>query len=290
MSLTKPATPTPSQLIVRISCPDEKGLIYRISKVIFEEGYNIIENDEFVDEEKDHFFYRCVLSAPTTTDEGKQLVQRLRDTLLPGAFIEALPNRSKKILLMATKEHHCLGDLLLRCHYRHLNAQIVGVVSNHEILRDLVEKFHLPFHCISAEGLSREAHEAQVLELLQTFSFDYIVLAKYMRILSSEFVQHYRHRIINIHHSFLPAFIGANPYRQAFERGVKIVGATAHFVNENLDDGPIIHQDITRTDHNYNDKEMARMGKDVETLVLAKALEWVLQERVMINGNKTIIF
>jgi formyltetrahydrofolate deformylase len=160
--------------------------------------------------------------------------------------------RKKDIVVMATKESHSLGDILIKNYSGELNANILAVIANHDTLRELVEKFNIPFHFITAENKSRSEHEKEVLKTLSNYKLDYIVLAKYMRILSSDFVKEYEGKIVNIHHSFLPAFIGANPYKQAFNRGVKIIGATAHFVNDNLDEGPIIHQDVIRVNHEYN--------------------------------------
>jgi formyltetrahydrofolate deformylase len=183
-----------------------------------------------------------------------------------------------------------LGDILLK-HYRdELGANILAVVSNYDTLRALAEKFEIPFHCVSHQDIGREEHEAKVLEVLQSLSPDVIVLAKYMRILSPDFVGHFEQKILNIHHSFLPAFIGANPYKQAYERGVKIIGATAHFVNNNLDEGPIIAQDVIRVDHEFGWQEMMKAGRDVEKVVLGRALDLVLEDRIFVHNNKTVIF
>ncbi|MCL4115948.1 UNVERIFIED_CONTAM: hypothetical protein GTU68_032766 [Idotea baltica] len=191
---------------------------------------------------------------------------------------------------MCTTEPHCIGDLLVRNEFGTMNTEIVGVISNHEKLRSLVERFNLPFHFISHKNKERIEHENEIHEILEQYEPEYIVLAKYMRILTPSFVARYKHRLINIHHSFLPAFIGANPYRQAYERGVKIIGATAHFVTDNLDEGPIIAQDVKRVGHRFSAKDMSKAGKDVEKIVLANALSLVFNERVFIHGNKTIIF
>jgi formyltetrahydrofolate deformylase len=200
------------------------------------------------------------------------------------------PRERKKIIIMATKESHCLGDLLLKYYSGELNAQIVAVVSNYDYLQELVEKFKIPYHHVPCEGLNRIEHEKEVLEVLKSYKFDFIVLAKYMRILSSKFVKNFEQSIINIHHSFLPAFIGANPYKQAYTRGVKIIGATAHFVNNNLDEGPIIAQNVIHVDHEYSWRDMQKAGKNVEKVVLSNALDLVLDERVFVYNNKTVIF
>ena len=204
--------------------------------------------------------------------------------------IYVVEERKKDIILMGTKETHCLGDILLKHYSGDLNANILAIVSNHDELRELSSKFNIPFHCVSHEGLNRSEHEAKVLEVLSQYTIDYIVLAKYMRILSGEFVGHYEEKMINIHHSFLPAFIGANPYKQAFARGVKIIGATAHFVNNNLDEGPIIAQDVIHVNHEMTWKDMQRAGRNVEKNVLSNALDLVFEERIFVHDNKTIIF
>jgi len=273
--------------ILKIDCSDEKGLIYRIADVVFKYQLNIIKNDEFVDRENGKFFMRAELSGEVDMGAFKGTLQ----AMLPArSDIYVAEERKKDIILMGTKETHCLGDILLKHDSDDLNANILAIVSNYEDLRSLSEKFNIPYHCVSHEGLNRAEHEAKVLEVLASYSVDYIVLAKYMRILSSEFVSHYEERMINIHHSFLPAFIGANPYKQAFARGVKIIGATAHFVNNNLDEGPIIAQDVIHVNHEMTWKDMQRAGRNVEKNVLSNALDLVFEERIFVHDNKTIIF
>jgi formyltetrahydrofolate deformylase len=273
--------------ILKIDCSDEKGLIYRIADVVFKYQLNIIKNDEFVDRDNGIFFMRAELSGEVDLNAFKGTLQ----AMLPArANIYVAEARKKEIILMGTKETHCLGDILLKHDSGDLNANIVAIVSNYEDLRSLSDKFNIPYHCVSHEGLNRSEHENKVLEVLSGYEIDYIVLAKYMRILSSEFVSHYEERMINIHHSFLPAFIGANPYKQAYERGVKIIGATAHFVNNHLDEGPIIAQDVVRVNHEMSWKEMQRAGRNVEKVVLSNALDLVFEERIFVHDNKTIIF
>ncbi|MDY0264065.1 MAG: formyltetrahydrofolate deformylase [Sulfurospirillum cavolei] len=273
--------------ILKIDCTDEKGLIYRISDVVFKYQLNIIKNDEYVDRENGKFFMRAEVSGEVDMNAFKGTLEAM---LPSGAEIYVAEARKKDIILMGTKETHCLGDILLKHDSGDLNANILALVSNYDDLRDLSEKFHIPYHCVSHEGLNRVEHEAKVLEVLAGYTIDYIVLAKYMRILSSEFVSHYEERMINIHHSFLPAFIGANPYKQAYERGVKIIGATAHFVNNHLDEGPIIAQDVVRVNHEMSWKDMQRAGRNVEKVVLSNALDLVFEERIFVHDNKTIIF
>ena len=275
--------------ILKIYSEDEKGLIYRISDVIFKFGLNIAKNHEFVDHEVNKFFYRAEIH--TDEDIDKCALTGLLSAMLGSkAHIELIEAKKKNIVIMATKETHCLGDLLIKNYSKEINANILSVIANYDDLRDLVEKFGIKFHCVEAGDLERLEHEKKVLEVLKEYDIDYIVLAKYMRILSPTFVNEYKKKIINIHHSFLPAFIGANPYKQAFERGVKIVGATAHFVNNDLDEGPIITQDIIRVNHEMNWKEMRVAGRNVERNVLASALELVFDDRVFVYNNKTVIF
>lgn len=277
-----------NQYRVLIQAPDSTGLIYLAAKVFYENNLNIITNHEFVDNEQNLFFMRSVVSGDI---DAKRLNDLLLAALPSSVQITIKLARKKNIVIMATKEAHVLGDLLIRYHEGQLDANIVGIISNYNSLRSLCEHFGIPYYHISTENISREDHEAKVLSTLQMFeSLDYIVLAKYMRILTPQFTEQYQNKILNIHHSFLPAFIGANPYKQAFERGVKIIGATAHFVNENLDEGPIIEQDIIHIDHSYDWVEMQQAGRDVEKIVLARALKLVLEDKVFVYGNKTVIF
>lgn len=277
-----------NQYRILIQAPDTTGLIYKAAKVFFENNLNIISNHEFVDNEQNLFFMRSEVSGDT---DAKRLRELLVSALPTEVEITIKLARKKNIVLMVTKEAHVLGDLLIRYHEGQLDANIVGVISNYNNLRPLCEHFNLPYYYISTENISREEHEAKVLGTLEMFdSLDYIVLAKYMRILSHDFTARYPNKILNIHHSFLPAFIGANPYKQAFARGVKIIGATAHFVNENLDEGPIIQQDIIHIDHAYDWQAMQQAGRDVEKVVLAGALKLALEDRIFVNGNKTVIF
>lgn len=273
--------------IIKIDCSDSTGLVYQISNILFKSNLNIEKNSEFVDDESGKFFFRARVKGEFDID---LLQGGLKDVLPSDANISIEKQLPKDIVVMATKESHCLGDILIKHYSGELNANIKAVIANHEDLGDLTRKFDIPFYCVSAEGLNRVEHEREVLKTLSEFKIDFIVLAKYMRILSSDFVKEYNGRIINIHHSFLPAFIGANPYKQAYNRGVKIIGATAHFVNDNLDEGPIIHQDIIRVNHEYSWKDMRRAGRGVEKSVLNKAIDLAFEDRIFVHNNKTVIF
>ena len=272
---------------VLIDCDDAKGLVYKISKVFYDRNLNIDNNREYVDKEHGRFFMRTIVSGLFDVSE---LEDELRAVAPIDAHIRVIEPKDKDIILLATKESHALGDILIRYAAGELGANIKCVIANHETLRGLVKRFDIPFIYVSAENLTRDEHEAKVMKQIDTFNFDFIVLAKYMRILTPQFVKAYPQQIINIHHSFLPAFIGANPYKQAFERGVKIIGATAHYVTDDLDEGPIIAQDVIPVTHRQTWKDMQRAGRDGEKIVLSRALALVLNDRVFVNGNKTVIF
>ncbi len=276
------------QKVILIDCSDEQGLVHKITGVFYHNHLNVVSNQEFVQEDgTGRFFMRTVVEGEV---DDTRILNGLQGILPNDANIAISRKDKKNVVILVTKEHHALAEILVHNQFNELNVNVLAVIGNHEVLGKFVHQFGIPFHCVSHEGKDRATHEKEILTLVQSFQPDYLVLAKYMRILSADFVQHFPNRIINIHHSFLPAFIGANPYRQAFERGVKIIGATAHFVNNNLDEGPIITQDILQVNHTLNPVEMAQAGRNVEKLVLAKALRLVFDDAVFVTGNKTIIF
>lgn len=268
--------------------PDAKGLIFHVTSVLFNNACNIHKQDEYVSP-SGLFFMRTEFVSADNLDSEKVLSDLRKQVPNTDIKFTINPDRKKDIVLLCTKEHHCLSEILIRYAFEELNANVLAVVSNYNTLQPFVSKFGIPFHHISTEGKTREEHEAAVIKTLDIYNPELLILAKYMRILSPGFVSKYSNKIINIHHSFLPAFIGANPYKQAFERGVKVIGATAHFVNDELDEGPIIAQDTKEVDHRFSAKDMARDGRDVEKMVLIKALKLVLNDRVFIFGNRTII-
>ncbi|MBS9427377.1 MULTISPECIES: formyltetrahydrofolate deformylase [Photorhabdus] len=272
--------------ILRTICPDAKGLIAKITNICYKHQLNIVQNNEFVDHRTGRFFMRTELEG-IFNDET--FLADLDDALPVGSQRELNSAGRRRIVIMVTKEAHCLGDLLMKSAYDGLDVEIAAVIGNHATLQSLVEQFGIPFHLISHEGLTREQHDEKLIAQIDQYKPDYVVLAKYMRVLTPEFVQHYPNQIINIHHSFLPAFIGARPYHQAYERGVKIIGATAHYVNNNLDEGPIITQKVINIDHTYTAEDMMRAGRDVEKNALSHALYWVLAQRVFVYGNRTVI-
>lgn len=275
------------QKILITECPDQKGLVAKITAICFTQNLNIIKNSEFVDNLNGRFFMRTELEGDF---KNGHLLTELEQALPSGSHSRLVSKGRKKMAVLVTKEAHCLGELLIKSHYGSLDADIVAILGNHNTLQDLAEKFSIPFHFVDHQGISREEHERQLLQVLSQYEFDYVVLAKYMRILTADFVSSFPSRIINIHHSFLPAFIGAKPYHQAYERGVKIIGATAHFVNNDLDDGPIITQAVVPVDHSYKPEDMAKAGREVEESVLTGALQKVIDEKVIVHGKRTVVF
>lgn len=274
-------------MVILIQCKDRIGLVADIAGVIAKQQVNIISMREHVDTVDNRFFVRIEVVGFNTP---REIEAELKNTLPEDAEITVNPSPEKKILVLVTKEYHCLGDILIRNHFKTLGASVVGVIGNHKTLQDVCTRFNIPFHFISHQEKTKEQFEAEVLNIVQQYDAAYLVLAKFMRILSPSFIEKFTHRIINIHHSFLPAFVGASPYRQAYERGVKLIGATAHFVTNDLDEGPIIAQQIIPVNHSFTAPDMVRAGKEIETAVLAKALQLVFEERVLIYKNKTIVF
>jgi formyltetrahydrofolate deformylase len=273
--------------ILVTECPDSKGLIATITGICAQHQLNIIRNTEYVDPVSGQFYMRTELEGEFNDE---QLLTDLDAVLPNGSQRQLHPKaRQKRVVILVTKEAHCLGDILMKVFDGSLNLDIAAVIGNYAELASLTERFGVPFIHVCHQDLERSAHEQQLMEHIDRFAPDYVVLAKFMRILTPDFVAHYPQRIINIHHSFLPAFIGANPYQKAFERGVKIIGATAHFVNNELDEGPIIEQMVTRVDHNYSAKDMAKAGRDVEKAALSKALLLIQEDRVFVHGNKTVL-
>ena len=274
--------------LVLIQCKDNVGLVSSISQVLSEHDLNIITMREFVDEVACLFFAR--IECKGLVEDNQLLSRELEEALPENAMVRVNPSKQKKIAILVTKEYHCLGDILMRHSFKTLGGEIQCVIGNHEDLRAITERFSLPFYMVSHDNKDKQSFEKEVQEVLALYKPDYLVLAKFMRILSPDFIKHYSGRIINIHHSFLPAFIGANPYQQAFNRGVKIIGATAHFVTNDLDEGPIITQEITHVNHSFNASQMRIAGREVEKAVLSKAISLVLEDRVFITGNKTVVF
>lgn len=276
-----------SARILLVECADRRGLVHAITGVLLQHGVNVVGNQEFVDPATARFFMRTEFDGAA---DVRQLEAEVRHLLPAGASVRLANLKPKRVVVLVSKEHHCLGDILIRHAFGELNAQVLAVLGNHNSLQPLVAKFGLPFHGLSHEALTREAHEAELLKIIEPLAPDYLVLAKYMRVLTPQFVARFPARIVNIHHSFLPAFAGARPYQQAFDRGVKVIGASAHFVTEKLDEGPLIVQQVIPVNHTHTAHDLSQAGRDVEQMALARALRLVFEDRVFLCGNRTVIF
>ncbi|MET3979200.1 formyltetrahydrofolate deformylase [Mucilaginibacter sp. UYP25] len=272
-------------MIIVIQCTDRVGLVAAISGLLAQKQFNITSMQEHVDNTANLFFMRLEVDK-TGGYEG--LEESLKEVLPIGSLIKINPIAQKKIIVLVTKEYHCLADILVRNYFNTLGASIQCVIGNHETLQDICRRFDVPFYYVAAGG-DKYAFEQSVTGIIKKYEFDYLVLAKFMRILSHGFVSQFPMQIINIHHSFLPAFAGASPYRQAYERGVKLIGATAHYVTDELDEGPIIAQQIIPANHSLTVADMVKAGKEIETAVLAKALKLVFDDRVFVYKNKTVV-
>lgn len=274
-------------MVILIQCKDQVGLVAAISSVLAKKSINIVSMREHVDMVDNRFFARIVIAGSA---DFLLLEQDLKAVLPEGTAINITSQPEKKMVVLVTKDYHCLSDILVRNHFKTLGATVQCVIGNHANLEDICDRFDIPFHFISHENVTKELFEHSILEVIGQYEVDYLVLAKFMRILSASFVEKFALQIINIHHSFLPAFVGGSPYRQAYERGVKLIGATAHFVTNQLDEGPIIAQQIIPVTHSFTTADMVRSGKEIETAVLAKALQLVVENRVLVYKNKTIVF
>jgi formyltetrahydrofolate deformylase len=273
--------------VLLVSCADQRGLVHAITGVLLRAGTNVVSNQEFVDSESRRFFMRTEFEGAA---DCARLETDVRAVLPAGAEVQARLPVKRRVAILVSKEHHCLADLLVRHAYGELPAEAVAVAGNHDVLRSLAERFNVPFLFADSAKRTHKEHEADLVGLLEPYQPELLVLAKYMRVLSPTFVARWPHRMINIHHSFLPAFAGAKPYHQAFQRGVKVIGATAHFVTDQLDDGPIIVQQVIPVDHTHGAQDLVQAGRDVEQMVLARALRLVLEDRVFLCGKRTIIF
>ncbi|MCS7059281.1 MAG: formyltetrahydrofolate deformylase [Meiothermus sp.] len=275
-----------------ITCPDRPGIVAAVSSFLFHHGANITALDQHsTDPEGGLFFMRLEFQTPHLDVPREVLEKAFAETVAARFQMDwriAYATDLKKVAILVSRYDHALLELLWRHSNRELPCEITQVVSNHPDLRAEVERFGIPFHHVPVEKGRKEEAEARMLEILA--GNDLLVLARYMQILSPSFVAHYPNRIINIHHSFLPAFVGANPYRQAYQRGVKIIGATAHYVTEELDQGPIIEQDVVRVSHRHDVADLVRLGRDLERTVLARAVQWHLEDRIIVHGNKTVVF
>ncbi len=275
-----------------ISCPDKVGVVANVTRLIAERGGSLVEAHNHTDIENNWFFMRCVISATTLNCS----LETFRQDFSPVAneFNMKWHIRDsgvkQKVVLLASHASHCLADLLYRWHSEELDCDIPCVISNHENLRSMVEWYGIPFHHIVVNKHNKQDSFQAMEEIIEGCGADTVVLARYMQIIPPSLCEKYAERLINIHHSFLPSFVGANPYQKAFERGVKLIGATSHYVTQDLDEGPIIDQDVVRVNHRHDKDELVRMGKDVEKSVLSRALRNHLDDRVIVLGNKTVVF
>jgi formyltetrahydrofolate deformylase len=275
-----------------LSCPDRKGVVASISGFVFQHGGNILHADEHSDVDSGTFLMRVEFDPAEfdvpLNDFAKHFSPIAIDFDM--RWRVALSDYRPRMAILVSKYDHCLVDLLYRHQSGELACEIPCVVSNHPDSQAIADFYRIPFFLVPVEKQDKHAAERQVLSLLERHGVDFIVLARYMQILSDQFVNAYPRRIINIHHSFLPAFVGSKPYHQAFTRGVKLIGATSHYVTEVLDDGPIIEQDVVRVSHRDSVDDLIQKGRDLEKVVLSRAVRWHVQNRVLLYGNKTVIF
>lgn len=275
-----------------ISCPDQVGIVAKVASYIAEQGGLIVEANHHTDPADNWFFMRHEILASSISDSFEAFekgFQAVADAFDMTWYISD-SEKPKKIALFASKESHCLADLLHRWHDSELPGEIVCVIANHDDLRSMVEWYQVPFHHVPVTADTKPEAFAETEALAKKYGADMIVLARYMQILPPQMCSDYAGQVINIHHSFLPSFIGAKPYHQASARGVKLIGATCHYVTEELDEGPIIEQDVIRVNHSKSIEDLKRLGRDVEKTVLARGLRYHLEDRVLIHGNKTVVF
>jgi len=278
--------------VLLISCRDQKGLVAAVSEFVYKNGGNIVHAEQHVDVPENTFFHRVEwelnefsIAPPEIGDAFQRVAERfgMRYSL---RFSSERP----RVAIFVSKFDHCLLDLLYRYRVGELSGEIVAVVSNHTDLESEVKPFGIPYHLFRITAENKARQEDAEIALLQSLGVELIVLARYMQVLSTRFVRQYPNRIINIHHSFLPAFVGAKPYHRAYERGVKLIGATSHYVTAQLDEGPIIEQDVARVSHRDQVEDLVARGRDLERIVLSRAVRWHLDRRILCYGNKTVVF
>ena len=276
-------------LLATFTCKDTSGIVHTMTNAVLKCDGNIIENQQFTDPITGMFCMRTRFTTNTSLSDAGQILQKELARFNPELKVREVSKRPRA-LVMVTKESHCLRDLLYLRELGELPVEIPLVISNHEELRGLVESHGIAFECLPVNSQNKKSQENEIMARIQKLEIDVVVLARYMQILSKEFCQEFAGHIINIHHSFLPGFKGARPYHQAYERGVKIIGATAHFVTEDLDEGPIIEQDIAHVTHAAIPEELVSIGRDIERRVLAKAVRLYAEDRIFLLGNRTVIF
>ena len=294
---TAPATPASGDFVLVLSCPDRPGIVHAVSGFLVRHGGNIVESQQFGDRLSGRFFMRIDFTVTDPADSVDPVdAARLREDFAEVARSFAMEyelwdaTAPYRTLLMVSHHLHCLNDLLFRTSTGALQIEIPAVVSNHPDAEALVTSYGIEFHHIPVTPDTKAEAEARLMELVDSTGAHLVVLARYMQVLSDDLCRRLAGRAINIHHSFLPSFKGARPYHQAFDRGVKLVGATAHYVTADLDEGPIIEQDVVRVDHTYDQDQLVAAGRDVEAQVLSRAVRWHAQSRVLLNGERTVVF
>ncbi|HEX4419197.1 MAG TPA: formyltetrahydrofolate deformylase [Kofleriaceae bacterium] len=275
-----------------VVCPDRKGIVAFLAQLLFGHGANILDSDQHSDPVAGMFFQRIRFDTSTLTTDRLTLENKLRDVgeKFSMTWRMSYGSRVRRVALLVSKQDHCLYDLLIRHRAGELPCEIAMVISNHGNAAPIAKHFDVPFHHLPVTPETKGQQEVAIAELIEMSNVDLVVLARYMQILSPELVARFPMQIINIHHSFLPAFVGANPYRQAFEKGVKLIGATSHYVTADLDQGPIIEQETIRVSHRDSVDDLVRKGRDLEKTVLANAVRWHLQDRVLVYAGKTVVF
>ena len=275
-----------------IKCPDQKGLVAKITNFFYEKGFNILSCQQYVNSIEDTYFMRVRLNADGTNISKNELENSFLELADPLQFSWSVHYGEKKqnVAILVSHTSHNLYDLLERSKEGRLDCNVKMIISNHNKLRHIAEMFDIPFYYLPISEGTKEEQEGQIIKLLDSNTIDLVIMARYMQILSSHFINHYPEKIINIHHSFLPAFQGANPYNKAYERGVKLIGATAHYATEDLDEGPIIEQDVKPVSHESTPTTLKRIGADIEKLVLARAVKNHLNHQIIVSGNRAIVF
>ncbi|MFD3512065.1 formyltetrahydrofolate deformylase [Streptomyces sp. NPDC058657] len=287
----KPAPAASDQYVLTLSCPDKQGIVHAVSSYLFMTGCNIEDSRQFGDHDTGLFFMRVAFAAeaPVTVEKLRASFAAVGDSFRMDWEIHRAEDKMR-IVLMVSKFGHCLNDLLFRSRIGALPVEIAAVVSNHPDFRELVGSYDVPFHHIPVTKETKAEAEQQVLDLVAAEHVELVVLARYMQVLSDHICKQLSGRIINIHHSFLPSFKGAKPYHQAHARGVKLIGATAHYVTADLDEGPIIEQEVERVGHEVTPEQLVAVGRDVECQALARAVKWHSEHRVLLNGHRTVVF
>ncbi|MFI5941114.1 formyltetrahydrofolate deformylase [Streptomyces uncialis] len=289
--MSEQATAPADQYVLTLSCPDKQGIVHAVSSFLFMTGCNIEDSQQFGDHDTGLFFMRVHFSAeaPVTVDKLRASFAAVGDSFQMDWQLDRADDRMR-VVLMVSRFGHCLNDLLFRARTGALPVEIVAVVSNHTDFAELVASYDVPFRHIPVTRDNKPQAEAELLELVRAEGVELVVLARYMQVLSDDLCKQLNGRIINIHHSFLPSFKGAKPYHQAHARGVKLIGATAHYVTADLDEGPIIEQEVERVGHGVTPDQLVATGRDVECQALARAVKWHAERRILLNGRRTVVF